>query len=65
MYLRLRKHVETPRTHPAVCRNADQVVGILGAHHVHAVHGVLRSIRHRQKKQQDETHEDLLHDAKM
>lgn len=42
VYLRLGEHVQTPGAHPAVCRHSDQVVGILGADHVHAVHWVLR-----------------------
>ena len=42
-YLRLGEHVQAPGAHPAVCGHGDQVVGILGADHVHAVHWVLRN----------------------
>ena len=38
--LGLRQHVEAPRTHLAVRRHADQVVRVLRADDVHAVHGV-------------------------
>ena len=38
--LGLRQHVEAPRTHLAVRRDAHQVVRVLRADDVHAVHGV-------------------------
>lgn len=40
--LRLREHVERPRAHAPVGRHRDQVVGVLCAHHLHAVHRVLQ-----------------------
>ena len=39
--LRLRQHVERPRTHLSVGRHRHQVVRVLRAHHLHAVHGML------------------------
>ncbi len=54
VYLRLGEHVQTPGAHLAVCGHSDQVVGVLGADHVHAVHWVLhvhKEIKtHRHKK---------------
>lgn len=50
LYLRLGEHVQTPGAHPAVCRHSDQVVGVLGAHHVHTVYWVLRACTHTQKE---------------
>lgn len=41
-YLRLGEHVQTPGAHLAVSGDADQVVGVLGANHVHAVNRVLQ-----------------------
>lgn len=41
--LRLREHVQTPGAHLPIGGDADQVVGVLGSHHVHAVDGVLRA----------------------
>ena len=40
-YLWLGEHVQAPGAHLAICGDADQVVGVLGAHHVHTVHRVL------------------------
>ena len=40
-YLWLGEHVQTPGADLAVRGHTDQVVGILGAHHVHTVHRVL------------------------
>lgn len=41
-YLRLWKHVQTPRAHLAVSGDANQVVGVLGADHIHAVNWMLK-----------------------
>lgn len=43
--LRLRKHVQAPGAHLPVGGDADQVVGVLCSHHVHAVDGVLRAVK--------------------
>lgn len=40
-HLGLREHVQAPGAHPAIRRHSDQVVGVLGAHHIHTVHRVL------------------------
>ena len=53
VYLRLGEHVQTPGAHPAVCRHSDQVVGILGADHVYAVHWVLHTHTKRDKDTQN------------
>ncbi len=44
-YLWLREHVQTPGAHLAVSGDANQVVGILGANHIHTVHWVLQRQR--------------------
>lgn len=49
VYLWLGKHVQTPGAHPAVCGHSDQVVGVLCADHVHAVHRVLHAHRKKEK----------------
>lgn len=41
-YLWLRQHVQTPGAHLAISGDANQVVSILGAHHIDAVNWVLR-----------------------
>lgn len=46
MYLRLGEHVQAPGAHLAVGGNADQVVSVLGSHHVHAVNRVLNRAEH-------------------
>lgn len=40
-YLWLGEHVKTPGAHFAICGYANQVVSILGSHHVHTVYWVL------------------------
>lgn len=56
VYLRLGEHVQTPGAHPAVCGHSDQVVGILGADHVHAVHWVLNT--HQEIQTHKHTHNE-------
>lgn len=46
VYLRLGEHVQTPGAHPAICGHGDQVVGVLCADHIHAVHWVLDKHTH-------------------
>lgn len=46
VYLWLGEHVQAPGAHLAISGNADQVVGILGSHHIHAVDWVLHTVVH-------------------
>lgn len=41
-YLWLREHVQTPGAHLAISGDANQVVGVLGANHIHTVNWVLQ-----------------------
>lgn len=41
-YLWLREHVQTPGAHLAIGGDADQVVSVLGAHHIDTVNWVLQ-----------------------
>ena len=41
-YLWLGKHVQTPGAHLSISGDADQIVGVLGADHVHTVNRVLQ-----------------------
>lgn len=47
LYLWLREHVQAPGAHFAISGNADQVVCILGPHHVHTVDRVLNTTEHK------------------
>lgn len=44
-YLWLWKHVQTPRAHLAVSGDANQIVGVLGADHIHTVNRMLKEKR--------------------
>lgn len=41
-YLRLWKHVQTPRAHLAIGGDANQIMGVLGADHIYAVDRMLK-----------------------
>lgn len=69
VYLRLGEHVQTPGAHPAVCGHGDQVVGVLCADHIHAVHWVLDKHKHthtiiRRDKQMDLGEDLPVHNTK-
>lgn len=49
MYLRLGEHIQTPGAHLTIRGHSDQVVGVLGADHIYAIHWVLCSFKIRRK----------------